>query len=137
MFVFIRFRKYHRGTISNRRQCWVLGGICRETNEFFLVECPDNKRDRSTLEALIQQHIHPGTTIYTDGWSGYKHLEHLGYRWDWVNHSGTMYLSLLCFDLFIITRGICEAIGSFSTHTTYRKHLVSRKTLATSIREVH
>ena len=33
-------RKYHRGTIIGRRFALVLGGICRETGEMFLVQCP-------------------------------------------------------------------------------------------------
>ena len=65
-------RKYHRGTIVGRRFAWVLGGICRETGEMFLVQCPDNKRDRPTLEKLILDHVEKGTKIYTDGWASYK-----------------------------------------------------------------
>ena len=77
----------------------------RESKECFLEECPNNKRDRKTLEGLIVKRIRPGTRILTDGWSGYKRLEHLGwcythltcsnvaidlslgFSWDWVNHS--------------------------------------------------
>ena len=65
-------RKYHRGTIIGRRFAWVLGGICRETGEMFLVQCPGNKRDRPTLEKLILKHVEKGTKIYTDGWASYK-----------------------------------------------------------------
>ena len=48
--------------------------------------CPNNKRDKKTLEQLILDNVAPGTTIYTDGWSSYKGLEKCGY-WDFVNHS--------------------------------------------------
>jgi hypothetical protein len=59
---------YRRGRISNRMQHWVLGGVCRysfdvyiciyrlflgETGEAFLEECPNNNRDRKTLEEII------------------------------------------------------------------------------------
>ena len=60
---------YRRGRISNRMQHWVLGGVCRysfdvclhlhlpfilgETGEAFLEECPNNNRDRKTLEEVI------------------------------------------------------------------------------------
>jgi len=71
-------RKYQRGRITGRRQCWILGGVCRESKECFLEECPDNKRDRKTLEGLIVKRIRPGTRILTDKWSSYKRLEHLG-----------------------------------------------------------
>ena len=40
--------------------------------------CPENKRDRKTLEALIQKRVRVGTKILTDGWAGYKQLEKLG-----------------------------------------------------------
>ena len=59
---------YRRGRFSNKRQHWVLGGVCRylmmfvyiciyglflsETGEAFLEECPNNKRDQKTLEEL-------------------------------------------------------------------------------------
>ena len=77
--------------------------IFRETGESFLEICPENKRDRKTLEALIQKRVRVGTKILTDGWAGYKQLEKLGnifgifvflfiieisgYFWDFVNHS--------------------------------------------------
>ena len=73
----------------------MLGGVCRfdiylmvvcifcsvlfrETGECFLEPCPNNKRDRKTLEALILKRVRLGTKILTDGWAGYKHLEELG-----------------------------------------------------------
>ena len=80
-------RKYNRGTIEGRRQAWVLGGVCRETKEIFLVLCPENKRDRATLEKIIMDNVEPGCTVYTDGWAAYKKLDECGYSWDFVNHS--------------------------------------------------
>ena len=101
-------RKYRRGRIPGRRQIWVLGGavgicftmlqinlmikirmtkiftvkninfLCSETGECFLEECPNNKRDRETLEKLILKRVRLGTKILTDGWAGYKQLEKLG-----------------------------------------------------------
>ena len=51
----------------------------RETGESFLEICPQNKKDRKTLEALmIQKRVRVGTKILTDGWVGYKQLEKLG-----------------------------------------------------------
>ena len=59
--------------------CLVLSCLLpRESKECFLEECPGNKRDRKTLETLIVKRIRPGTRILTDGWSGYRRLEHLG-----------------------------------------------------------
>ena len=47
--------------------------------------CPDNKRDRPTLEKITLDNVELGTTIYTDGWKAYANLEAKGYKWDYVN----------------------------------------------------
>ena len=56
-------------TIGGRqRACrdqWVLGGLCRETGDIFMVECPHNKRDKTTLIPLIRERVLPGTLIIT------------------------------------------------------------------------
>ena len=44
-------RKYNRGRLVEGK--WVLGGICRETKEIFLIEVP--KRDSATLIPLIKE----------------------------------------------------------------------------------
>ena len=44
----------------------------------FLEICPDNKRDKKTLETLITMRVRPGTHLLTDGWAGYKDVERLG-----------------------------------------------------------
>ena len=54
-------RKYGKGRIRSRRNAWVLGGICREDGDLFLVECPGNKRNRATLIPIILQHVEVGT----------------------------------------------------------------------------
>ena len=78
-------RKYHRGRMVEGT--WVLGGIQRETNHCFLIPCPGNKRDESTLVAIIQKFVLPGTTIITDGWKAYVNLGNYGYVHADVNHS--------------------------------------------------
>jgi len=80
-------RKYHRGRIGVRRQCWVLGGIVRETVEIFLETCKDNKRDKPTLEEIIVRRVKKGTHVITDCWAAYGGLEELGYTHSTVNHS--------------------------------------------------
>ena len=52
--------------------------MSRETGECFLEACPNNKRDRKTLEALILKRVRLGTKLLTDGWSEYKQVEKLG-----------------------------------------------------------
>ena len=44
----------------------------------FLVECPGGRRTREVLEKIIVEHVEPGTTIFTDCWAAYNHLEDLG-----------------------------------------------------------
>ena len=44
----------------------------------FLVECPGGFRTREVLEKIILEHVELGTTIYTDCWKAYNHLEDLG-----------------------------------------------------------
>ena len=80
-------RRYHRGRILGRRQMWVLGGVCRETKEVFLVPCPDNTRDKATLIPIIKEKVAPGSRIITDGWKAYQSLGEEGYDWQFVNHS--------------------------------------------------
>ena len=36
------------------------GGVCRETKQSFLEVCPENKRDRPTLEAIILANVEKG-----------------------------------------------------------------------------
>jgi len=80
-------RKYHRGRLRARRDSWVLGGLCRETGDIFLVECPGNKRDRATLIPIICKHVMPGSHIITDCWKAYLSLPNHGYTHSTVNHS--------------------------------------------------
>ena len=85
-------RKYNRGKRVDGS--WLFGMIELGTVEnptpegnFRLEICPSNKRDEATLIPLIQKHIAPGTTIYTDGWGAYCNLEKYGYKHMTVNHS--------------------------------------------------
>ena len=59
--------KYQRGRIVEGQ--WVLGGICRETLQVFLV--PVDRRDGATLVAIIEEYVAPKTHIVSDCWKGY------------------------------------------------------------------
>ena len=65
---------------------WVVGGICRDTKDCFLV-CVAN-RTATTLVKVISDHVLDGTTIYTDCWKGYSSVElrSAGYDHMTVNH---------------------------------------------------
>ena len=83
--------KYGRGNPFRHRQCWVLGGKCRQTKEVFMEICKDGLRNGETLKEIILRRVAPGTRIYTDQWKGYYGLNSLGFDWDkletTVNHS--------------------------------------------------
>ena len=65
----------------------MFGGICRETQEFFMVPVPN--RNARTLLSVIKQKILPGTTIISDCWKSYHCLGDKGYKHLTVNHSIT------------------------------------------------
>jgi transposase-like protein len=57
---------------------WVVGGICRETKEVFVVRVDD--RSQNTLDNIIRERVEPGSIIFTDGWRGYTGmLDRLGH----------------------------------------------------------
>ena len=61
--------------------------IERNSNKYRLEICPDNKRDERTLLALLEKHVEPGTTIYSDLWRAYRNIDQKGYFHGTVNHS--------------------------------------------------
>ena len=83
--------KYGRGNPYGHRQCWVLGGKCRQTKECFLEICEGGLRNKEVLHEIIKRRVEEGTTIYTDMWKGYHGLETLNFDWEMgrttVNHS--------------------------------------------------
>ena len=76
-------RKYNVGRVV--RDLWVVGGICRETNDVFFVIVED--RSEETLLEVIMENVELGSTIYTDCWRGYLNLNSYGYIHYTVNHS--------------------------------------------------
>jgi IS1 family transposase/transposase-like protein len=63
-------REFHKGRKYNTR--WVFGGVERLSGRCFAQMV--SNRDKPTLLPLIQQHILPGSSIMTDGWSAYADL---------------------------------------------------------------
>ena len=76
-------RKYNRGRLVEGK--WVLGGICRETKEIFLIEVP--KRDSATLIPLIKEYVAAGSSIISDCWKAYDCLSQENFTHLTVNHS--------------------------------------------------
>ena len=87
-------RKYHRGKAKVCEE-WVLGGVCRETGECFMVIVPN--RTRQTLQKHIKRYVKEGSVIITDCWAAYNDLsdmvnnqhESMDYVHYTVNHSET------------------------------------------------
>jgi len=80
-------RKYNKGQWVQ----WVLGGICRETNDVFLAVFPDNKHDAPTLLEIIERHVDKNSTVIMDCWRTYE--QHLTVNHEY-NFVGKMYLIL-------------------------------------------
>lgn len=78
-------RKYHRG--HRVEGVWVFAGVeVTEERKVFLRRVQD--RSASTLEAIITEHVKPGSRIHTDLWKGYAGIaSHLEFVHDTVNHS--------------------------------------------------
>lgn len=84
-------RKYNKGRRVNHR--WVWG--CIEARRENLDKNSDirmifvDKRDADHLTSCIEDHIAPGTEIWSDCWKGYntRRLQQLGYTHKTVNHS--------------------------------------------------
>ena len=76
-------RKYNIGRLPAHSQKWFFGGIDLETKNVFYVYVPNRKSE--TLLEKIQEHIHPGSIIMSDGWKGYNTV---GEKYDHatVNH---------------------------------------------------
>jgi len=76
-------RKYNRGRWLDGQ--WVFGGFERGSKNCFLVPVPSRGSD--VLLEVIQQWIHPGTTIISDCWKAYDCLSSEGFVHESVNHS--------------------------------------------------
>ncbi len=70
--------KYHRGNIKSSIDVWIVGLAERTTGKQIMY--PVDKRDSETLLKIIKRHVEPGSTIFTDGWQGYRGLNDAGYN---------------------------------------------------------
>lgn len=82
--LFGRRVKYHRGNPNKGLKIWIFGLVDRDQNTVILY--PVGDRTKETLLPIIQRHVAPGSTIYSDGWSAYFDLNSLGYRHFTVLH---------------------------------------------------
>lgn len=69
------------------RKAPIIGLI--ERGGFVIIEViPDRKK--STMIEIIEKYVEKGSTIYTDGYAGYKNIK--GYKHDFVEHSTREYV---------------------------------------------
>jgi hypothetical protein len=80
-------RKNHCGRLLQTEidETWILGGICRETDQAFIVPVPD--RTAPTLLRAIHANIVSGSKVFTDFWASYTRLSEEGFFHSRVNHS--------------------------------------------------
>lgn len=82
--LFGRKIKYNKGNPNLGLRIWIFGLVDRGTNTVILY--PVSDRSKETLLPIIQRHVEPGSTIYSDGWSAYCSLNELGYKHFTVLH---------------------------------------------------
>ena len=63
-----KFRKANTGRMLPEK--WILGGICRETREVFMVAVPNRTAD--ILLGVIREKIREGSTIMSDCQAAYN-----------------------------------------------------------------
>lgn len=72
---------------SNSRKGPIIG-MMQRGGKVIVKQVPD--RSAATIELLILQYVQPESTIYTDGFLGYKNLDKY-YNHHWIDHSGGEY----------------------------------------------
>ena len=85
--LFGRKIKYHRGYPRPGLRIWIFGMVERKYNQIILY--PVSGRTKEPLIPLIQRHVAPGSTIYSNGWTAYCQLNSLGYDHFTVLHKYT------------------------------------------------
>ena len=79
-------RKYNRGRFRGEGQ-WIFGAIGRDSKKVLIFTVENRQRD--TIQPIIQRHIIPGATIYSDCYVVYDNLAAIGYHHQSVNHTET------------------------------------------------
>ena len=81
--LFGRKVKYNRGNPTTTR-IWIFAMVQRSINQ--IVMFPVDNRDVPTLIPLIEKHVSPASSIFTDIWAAYLHLSELEYEYFAVAH---------------------------------------------------
>ena len=78
-------RKYNHGGQRQQYQEWVFGFYGRTTGKGWIKFVP--RRDAGTLPPIIQEFVHPGSTVYSNGLNAYNNIANLGYVHGLVIHA--------------------------------------------------
>ena len=68
--------QHHRGRPTTSEQ-WVFGMVDTSQSPAQGVMCMVANRDAATLLPIIQQHVRPGTIIWSDQWAAYRSVQQL------------------------------------------------------------
>ena len=68
--------QHHRGR-ATRQEKWVFGLVDTSVQPALDIMMPVGSRDAVTLLPLIQQHVRPGTTVWSDEWRAYRRVQSL------------------------------------------------------------
>jgi len=77
-------RKHYRGRAPT--EVWVFGGVVRGSSPFRCFLRTVQRRNRRTLEPIIQQSINMEGRLISDDWGAYRHLQAIGYDHSIVQH---------------------------------------------------
>ena len=81
--LFGRKVKYNRGNPTTTR-IWIFAMVQRSINQ--IVMFPVDNWEVPTLIPLIEKHVAPASSIFTDIWAAYLHLSELEYEYFAVAH---------------------------------------------------
>lgn len=68
--------QHHRGR-ATRQEKWVFGLVDTSVQPALGIMMLVGSRDAATLLPLIQQHVRPGTTVWSDEWRAYRRVQSL------------------------------------------------------------
>ena len=68
--------QHHRGR-ATRQEKWVFGLVDTSVQPALGIMMLVGSRDTATLLPLIQQHVRPGTTVWSDEWRAYRRVQSL------------------------------------------------------------
>ncbi len=69
----------------------IIGAFDRATGTV-RIEVMRRKLDKVQVLDFVARSSHPGSRVFTDGFSYYRDLKHLGFRHEWIDHNAGEYV---------------------------------------------